>query len=196
MNPGVLRLHHPDGQVFRFEPGSVALAFGVTGTERDERFETLHTPADLKRWAADVLGATRAKASSADLADAKRLRDAIWRAAEAVVDGRAVDIADRRTLNAFAAEPSLALRLEAHGRRSWSAPQTIDGVFSTLARDIIDVVSGPLSRRLKRCDGSRCALLFVDTSRPGSRRWCSMDRCGNRAKVSAHRRRNREEAHA
>jgi hypothetical protein len=41
-------------------------------------------------------------------------------------------------------------------------------------------------------DGSRCSLLFVDTSRSGRRRWCSMERCGNRAKVAAHRRRRKE----
>ena len=28
---GALELHHPDGQVFTFEPGSLALAFAVTG---------------------------------------------------------------------------------------------------------------------------------------------------------------------
>ena len=30
-------------------------------------------------------------------------------------------------------------------------------------------------------------LLFVDQSRPGSRRWCSMQRCGNLAKVRSYR---------
>jgi predicted RNA-binding Zn ribbon-like protein len=31
--------------------------------------------------------------------------------------------------------------------------------------------------------------VFYDESRAGSRRWCSMQRCGNRAKVRAHRQR-------
>ncbi|WIB37118.1 CGNR zinc finger domain-containing protein [Curtobacterium sp. MCJR17_043] len=29
--------------------------------------------------------------------------------------------------------------------------------------------------------------MFYDSSRGGTRRWCSMQRCGNRAKVRAHR---------
>ena len=44
----------------------------------------------------------------------------------------------------------------------------------------IDLVG---STRLRQCAGDNCALLFLDTSRPGKRRWCSMERCGNRNKV-------------
>ncbi|TIU06903.1 MAG: CGNR zinc finger domain-containing protein, partial [Mesorhizobium sp.] len=33
----------------------------------------------------------------------------------------------------------------------------------------------------------RCGWLFLDTSRGGKRRWCSMRTCGNREKVSRHR---------
>ncbi len=45
--------------------------------------------------------------------------------------------------------------------------------------------------RLRRCAGTDrgCAWLFLDTSRGGTRRWCSMDACGNRAKARAHYRR-------
>ena len=41
--------------------------------------------------------------------------------------------------------------------------------------------------RLSRCSADDCALVFYDSSRGGTRRWCSMQRCGNRAKVRAHR---------
>ncbi|HSG18327.1 MAG TPA: CGNR zinc finger domain-containing protein, partial [Anaerolineae bacterium] len=36
--------------------------------------------------------------------------------------------------------------------------------------------------------------LFIDTSRNRSRRWCSMESCGNRAKVRQHRERKRKNA--
>ena len=36
-----------------------------------------------------------------------------------------------------------------------------------------------------------CAVVFVDTSRPGSRRWCSMERCESRHMVRTHRARSR-----
>jgi predicted RNA-binding Zn ribbon-like protein len=47
---------------------------------------------------------------------------------------------------------------------------------------------------VRRCAGARCVLLFHDTSRNGSRRWCDMATCGNRAKAAAHYRRHRAPA--
>ena len=43
--------------------------------------------------------------------------------------------------------------------------------------------------RVKACPGDDCGWLFLDRS--GRRRWCSMDSCGNRAKVRAHAARHR-----
>jgi predicted RNA-binding Zn ribbon-like protein len=44
---------------------------------------------------------------------------------------------------------------------------------------------------VRRCEGSSCVLLFYDTTRNRSRRWCSMDGCGSRAKAAAYYRRVR-----
>jgi predicted RNA-binding Zn ribbon-like protein len=195
LNGGVLQLHHPDGQVFRFDPGSLAFAFSVTGHPFDsERFETLRKPRDLERWAAGILNAVGIRASAASVLEAKRLRVAIWNAADAVIDGRAVHAADRATLNGFAASPSLAPRLDPGGTRSWAPAIAASALFSTIARDAIEVATGQLASRIKRCEGVNCGIPFVDTSRPGNRRWCSMERCGNRAKAAAHRRRHQQEA--
>lgn len=49
-------------------------------------------------------------------------------------------------------------------------------------------------KRVRRCDAPGCGLWFLDTSKNGSRRWCSMARCGNRVKAAAHKRRKREAA--
>jgi predicted RNA-binding Zn ribbon-like protein len=40
--------------------------------------------------------------------------------------------------------------------------------------------------RIRRCGHPDCVLYFFDTSRNGTRRWCSMDACGNRAKAGRH----------
>jgi hypothetical protein len=50
--------------------------------------------------------------------------------------------------------------------------------------------------RLRHLAGDRfrateCGLLFVDTSRPGRRRWCSDTVCGGRDRAAAYRRRKR-----
>jgi predicted RNA-binding Zn ribbon-like protein len=45
--------------------------------------------------------------------------------------------------------------------------------------------------RVRRCAHPSCVLYFHDTSRNGTRRWCSMEACGNRAKAGRHYARTR-----
>ncbi|MFP5450917.1 MAG: CGNR zinc finger domain-containing protein [Thermoleophilia bacterium] len=47
--------------------------------------------------------------------------------------------------------------------------------------------------RVRACAAPDCGALYVDSSRNGIRRWCSMERCGARAKASAYYRRHRRE---
>ena len=58
---------------------------------------------------------------------------------------------------------------------------------------IIDAASDILSEtdisRIRKCES--CVLHFFDTSKKGSRRWCSMNICGNKLKVAAYQRRKR-----
>ncbi|MEU7060335.1 CGNR zinc finger domain-containing protein [Streptomyces sp. NPDC046197] len=46
--------------------------------------------------------------------------------------------------------------------------------------------------RIRGCAHESCVLHFFDTSRNGTRRWCSMAACGNRAKASRHYARSKE----
>jgi predicted RNA-binding Zn ribbon-like protein len=67
----------------------------------------------------------------------------------------------------------------------WALPVQTTQALSTLAREMIGLLSGPLSGRIRECASGDCPLVFVDTSRPGARRWCAMERCGNRHKLRA-----------
>jgi len=67
---------------------------------------------------------------------------------------------------------------------------TLDFLIS-IARDAIVLFGCETSERIRQCEGETCALLFLDTSRSGDRRWCSMAGCGNKAKVADFRRRQR-----
>jgi predicted RNA-binding Zn ribbon-like protein len=40
--------------------------------------------------------------------------------------------------------------------------------------------------RIRQCQHPQCVLWYLDTSRSGTRRWCSMAVCGNRTKVQRH----------
>lgn len=52
-----------------------------------------------------------------------------------------------------------------------------------------DLLAERESSRIRKCES--CVLHFFDTSKKGSRRWCSMNICGNKLKVAAYQRRKR-----
>lgn len=59
------------------------------------------------------------------------------------------------------------------------------------ARGYLDLLATAPADRIRHCAGTGCVLWFLDTSRNGGRRWCSMAGCGNRAKAHAHYHRGR-----
>ncbi|MEU3914113.1 MULTISPECIES: CGNR zinc finger domain-containing protein [unclassified Streptomyces] len=59
------------------------------------------------------------------------------------------------------------------------------------ARNYLELL-GSAAGRIRKCASETCILHFHDTSRNGTRRWCSMAVCGNRAKASRHYARTRE----
>jgi predicted RNA-binding Zn ribbon-like protein len=59
-------------------------------------------------------------------------------------------------------------------------------VLFLLARSIAEFLATADPSLVKACGGSGCILLFYDTTKSHTRRWCSMAGCGNRMKVAAH----------
>ncbi|PHQ66833.1 MAG: hypothetical protein COB93_11590 [Sneathiella sp.] len=55
-----------------------------------------------------------------------------------------------------------------------------------ILKDIADFLASDHVEKTKSCAGDDCGLYFVNLSRNGRRRWCSMSTCGNRAKVNAY----------
>lgn len=148
-------------------------------------WELLHTPADLSRWLSVIVDANVKSAGAADLPATKRLRAAHLRIAYALTDARPPASADVAVVNRAATPPPLMPRLK-NGELELR-PGSVEQALSTLARDVQDLVAGPLASRVRICAAADCGLLFVDASRPGRRRWCSMQWCGNRAKTRAYR---------
>ena len=60
-----------------------------------------------------------------------------------------------------------------------------------LARSAAELLTSAQLNRVRECGGVNCGWLFLDTSRNGSRRWCDMKSCGNRAKTQRHYKRKR-----
>ncbi|MEW2353559.1 ABATE domain-containing protein [Spirillospora sp. NPDC029432] len=156
--------------------------------------ETLHTPDDLARWLREAGFTQIGAAGPADLAAARRLRGAIDSAVFAAAEGRPVPDAAAQAINEVAGAVPLAprLALDAAGRPSRvpSGP-AVATALAQVAVDAIDLVTGAETGRLRVCAADDCGLRFVDRSPARNRQWCSMRRCGNRAKAGRHYARGR-----
>ncbi|MCK2240393.1 MULTISPECIES: ABATE domain-containing protein [unclassified Crossiella] len=170
-----------DGQHYRFNPGALCLELLVSGGAGERaKWEVLHRVADLREWLKHTrLGPARIRMSAAELAELKVLRESIWFSAGRVARGKAPGAFE--DWNRLAQAPPPVPELTGQGRR-WREPISGAALLSAFARDAIELFGGPYRHRVRHCAAADCHLLFVDTSRPGARRWCSMQRCGNRAK--------------
>ncbi|HEV3001667.1 MAG TPA: CGNR zinc finger domain-containing protein [Solirubrobacteraceae bacterium] len=63
----------------------------------------------------------------------------------------------------------------------------LDRMLWPVVRSASDLMTSPALARVRECDGTNCGWLFLDTSKAGRRRWCSMEVCGNRAKARRYR---------
>lgn len=77
-------------------------------------------------------------------------------------------------------------------RRRHFAPEIPEHAFAPLADAFADLLTATPVSRIRKCNG--CVLHFHDTSKKGTRVWCSMAICGNRSKVAAFADRRRAEA--
>lgn len=120
-------------------------------------------------------------ATSDHLRGARLLREAIYRCGLAAIAGKALDDADIAILNLAAAGAPLRPQYVCDSL-IYVGESPIEAALSTVAEDALRLLASPSRRRIRLCPG--CAMMFVDTSRPGKRLWCSSAAgCGNRAKV-------------
>ncbi|WP_405582701.1 CGNR zinc finger domain-containing protein [Streptomyces sp. NBC_01190] len=124
--------------------------------------------------------------SPEELGDARAVREAGYALILAALgpEGPAgLSEAARVRLNSAAGYPPPTPRLAPSGELGWHADHPVLATVALVARDALDLAASPaLLPRLRPCASPACGALFLDSSRPGTRRWCSMEPCGNRAK--------------
>jgi len=79
-----------------------------------------------------------------------------------------------------------AARLEFRRERRWRSSESL---LLPIGEALARLLSEEDFSDVKACEGPICTLMFADRTRGRSRRWCSMEICGNRAKQIAHRHR-------
>ncbi|MFG1343430.1 CGNR zinc finger domain-containing protein [Xanthobacter autotrophicus DSM 431] len=148
----------------------------------------LATAEGWQRWRAAARLDTD-KAGAGDLAATHALRGSLSRLFENLMSGTAPQPGDLARLNgllaAQATHPHLEWRdgtLKVEERSSGGG-----GPLAAIAADFVDFAAHHEPARLRHCANPECSLVFYDTARNGTRRWCSMAACGNRHKVRSHR---------
>ncbi|QDZ13724.1 CGNR zinc finger domain-containing protein [Humibacter ginsenosidimutans] len=172
---------------FRLDNEVLAFRFAATVSHRagSAPFERLVSPERMRLWMlATGLDLTR-DVSSKELATAIALREAIYRAGSAIARAVVPSASDVDIINTAAAAGRPVARLVEQKSRWMLDPRhPVTDALAVIAADAIAVLGTSAAGRVKTCEGVDCAGLFLDTSRGGNRRWCSMNTCGNKAKKS------------
>jgi predicted RNA-binding Zn ribbon-like protein len=167
------------------------------------RSESLHNFGDLVKWCADtgVIPAGFAdylrewserhpKRIAEIFAEAITLRELIYRIFHALASGATPEDADLERLNRRLQNtpPRTAVHRSAEGF-GWEVEKVkpfADLILAPVLWSSGDLLVGSQLARLRECLNEKCLWLFLDDSKNGTRRWCSMQACGNRAKAHRH----------
>lgn len=156
------------------------------GVERD----LLDGPEALRQWLKKAGVADRVDAAS--LRAVRAIRAALRRIAIDVTDGRSPKARDLRSINRELKRGLGNLTLQqTRGELSFTFRTSRTDARFAVARMVGEFLAHLEPHRLRACGGARCILFFYDTSKSGTRRWCAMSGCGNRAKAAGHFRRQK-----
>jgi predicted RNA-binding Zn ribbon-like protein len=173
---------------FLFIAGHPAIDFLNTEIVRDGApADLLQTPDDLRRWLRDAkLGDVGQALSLSTLRNAKDLRATARRL---IRHPRRKDV---DALNTALARGRGSFRVEVKKDviRTHFHPDNPDPLF-LIASAVADFLASEDASLVKPCQGTNCVLLFYDTTKSHTRRWCSMAGCGNRMKAALHYRKRR-----
>jgi predicted RNA-binding Zn ribbon-like protein len=200
----------PRGELVALGRDDLCLAFANTLSWRgsDPPKERLHALSDLVDWLASPAGLSAPTApllqhrrgdeadGAALFAEAVELREALYRIFTAVASSREPRADDMARLNAaLERTPARARLAPLAGSYAWEiAPPTpaAPDLLAPILWSAGDLLVGPRRARVRQCANEKCLWLFLDDSKSGTRRWCSMETCGNRAKAHRHYLRTKE----
>jgi predicted RNA-binding Zn ribbon-like protein len=140
------------------------------------------------------LGRKDQKASQKVYKKALVIREAVYRIFISLVKGEEPDSKDVALLNreCIAAREHQELHFDS-GHFRWDLEiqsEEPEGIIRQIALSAAELLTSGSLHRVKECSGDNCGWLFLDTSKNGSRQWCSMKDCGNLAKVRKFREKN------
>jgi len=129
--------------------------------------------------------------AAAAFLEAVALREAIYGVFRASTDGSEPPADAMRALNLALARAPDRIGVERQGGGfAWRVPHMSEPTAAALLAPVVwsgtGLLLGSRLARVRHCANERCLWLFLDDSKSGTRRWCSMAACGNRAKAHRH----------
>ncbi len=128
--------------------------------------------------------------AAATFAAALALRETVYRLFGALAAKAPPEAADLAALNGSLAQAAgrgaLVPLGDGFGWRVEPVAPGAAGLLTPVLWSAGDLLTSPRLARLRHCANPQCLWLFIDDSKSGSRRWCSMSSCGNRAKAHRH----------
>ncbi|WP_333776952.1 CGNR zinc finger domain-containing protein [Streptomyces sp. IBSBF 3136] len=173
-----------------FVCGNPALDFAATlRARRSTRFEMFATPERLNAWYVESgLVDTITPAGEDDVQEATTVREAIYHLVTGRRLGEEFDREALAVLNSAARKTPATPQLTLGGRHTEATPEQ---ALATVARQAVELLSGPDVPLLKECGNPECTRVYIDRSRGMRRQWCGMESCGNKIKAAAYRARKR-----
>ncbi|MFH8804637.1 CGNR zinc finger domain-containing protein [Streptomyces sp. NPDC017936] len=105
---------------------------------------------------------------------------------QAIADAQRPDAGAVEALNAVLAHGRRGLLLRPDGPDSYVEVETPSWLPAWRAAEDYLRLLAERPERIRSCGNPECVLHFYDVSKNGTRRWCSMAGCGNRAKAQRH----------
>ncbi|QMV44687.1 CGNR zinc finger domain-containing protein [Cohnella cholangitidis] len=76
---------------------------------------------------------------------------------------------------------------------SYRGVTAIDQIHLVILQSVLDTLNHYSADRIRKCEHAECILRFIDVSKSGRRRWCSMELCGNRHKAAQYYEKNKKQ---
>ncbi|MBV8457086.1 MAG: ABATE domain-containing protein [Acetobacteraceae bacterium] len=168
---------------------------------RSQPAEALQTPDDLLAWTDQEAGADpdlvrvcrESWPPEQGLQTAIAIRETICRLFAATAACGGMPQADHvAELNQWMAAAPGRKQLTDDGRRwRFEASPSVLALLAPVLWSAGDLLTTMRLSRVRACANPECRWLFLDDSKAGTRRWCSMSACGNRAKAHRHSQRRK-----
>ena len=114
------------------------------------------------------------------------LRELIYRIFSAVAQNthpKQTDLNQLNTARLESLQHSFIVQTKQRFSLEYTDPMALDRMLWPIATSATQLLTSNKLKHVKQCAGEGCDWLFLDTSRNHLRRWCTMDECGNRAKM-------------